>query len=136
MLKTYPDEFLTRVLPECTEPVSQDIVDLMMDVAYETECLGLAASQLGIPYRIIVVFKRLMVNPVILQSSNKLILIEEGCLSLPGEVHKVLRHEGVIVEWQTPDLKETKRQGWLGSYAYVAQHEIDHLNGKLISENV
>ncbi len=136
MIKTYPDEFLTRVLPECTDSVSQDIVDMMMDVAYESECLGLAANQLGVPHRIIVVLKRLMVNPVILKTSKSVISVEEGCFSLPGETHKVLRHEVIIVEWQTPDLKETKRQGWVRELAFIAQHEIDHLNGILINDEV
>ena len=135
MIKTYPDEFLTRVLPTCKKPVKQDIVDLMMDVAYETECLGLAANQVGILHRIIVVFKRLMVKPVILEFKGDVSIVSEGCLSLPNQMCVTQRHDIIRIQWQTPNLKETKTQQWGGMMAYVAQHEIDHLNGRLINDS-
>ena len=136
MIKTYPDEFLTRVLPECKTPVKQDIVDLLMDVVTDTQCLGLAANQVGIPHRIIVVLKRLMVNPMILKVGDTTAVVEETCLSIPDKVFQVERHEQILIQWQTPDLKKTKTQNWMGGFAYVAQHEIDHLNGILINEKV
>ena len=130
----YPDPFLNKVLPPCTKPVPERVIDSLVDVVYDNEGLGLAANQVGLPYRIIVVFKRFMVNPVILDMSEDKTTSHEGCLSLPGKQYPVQRSNTIIIRWQTTDFKETKTQKWGKDYAWVAQHEIDHLNGILINE--
>lgn len=106
--------------------------------------IGLAAPQVGVNKRIIVVWlpkKRddesfpvvLMINPIILDKSPKTDVDEEGCLSLPGILWDVTRSTSIELEWI--DLKGKKmRKNIQGFWARVIQHEIDHLDGILISD--
>lgn len=106
--------------------------------------IGLAAPQVGVSKRIIVVGLpkkhddenfpiTLMINPVILSKSPETDIDEEGCLSLPGLTGKVQRSTSVEVEWYDNKGKKMKKN-IVGYGARVIQHEVDHLDGILISD--
>lgn len=114
------------------------IADEMVETMHEKDGIGLAAPQVGISLRLIVVditpidrnaHPRVFVNPEILETWGE-ISMEEGCLSIPGVTEEVSRPEGVVLKYQeiTGEEKEERFEGW---DARVIQHEIDHLNGIL-----
>ncbi len=108
------------------------LIDDMYDTMYKAEGVGLAAPQVGILRRVIVVDcgqKIEMVNPVILSSSGE-VGMNEGCLSVPGKSGYVLRAQKIKVAFQTRH-GEKKTKTFFDFEARALQHEIDHLNGIL-----
>lgn len=105
--------------------------------------LGLAGPQIGIMERIAVVLDieddtdpsstLLMVNPTLIEKSEEKLDSEEGCLSIPGRVYLVPRHKNVTVKYHHPLKGEVIRKAE-GLLAAVIQHELDHLDGILISD--
>ena len=94
--------------------------------------LGLAANQVGIPYRVISVkgFDTCLFNPKIVYSSAEEQYSEEGCLSFPNLIVKVKRAISIRVRY-TDVYGETSIKSFTGLTARIIQHEIDHLDGKL-----
>ena len=135
-IKTYP----SKILRKQTEPVGKigakekDLLKGMVSTMYQSHGIGLAAPQIGLSLRIAVVdigqgpIK--MINPKILKKSGSDCL-EEGCLSMPGQTVKVKRAKKVIVKYLDEE-GETKKIEAEGLLARAIQHEIDHLNGRLI----
>lgn len=141
---TFPEE----VLRQKAKPVEvfdedlQVLIDDMIDTMRDAPGVGLAAPQIGVSKRVIVIEfgdeeddtipKRLyvMVNPEITAQSGEMVSGIEGCLSVPGVVGEVDRAQVVTVRGQTQEGKPLKirAQGWL---ARIFQHEIDHINGVL-----
>ncbi len=136
-----PDPILRR---KC-EPINQvnnEIQKLMNDMLktmYEAPGIGLAAIQIGILKRIVVIdISRdedkknplFMVNPEITYRSNKTSIYEEGCLSLPGQFAEIERPAECQLKYIDYDgrPKELKANGLLST---CIQHEIDHLDGIL-----
>ena len=113
-------------------PILQD----MLDTAefHKDNCAGLAAIQIGVPKRIILVRQgdKFMpfINPAITMKSRETYMTEEGCLSLESK-HRVERHYSVMVSYMTKNGKK-KVQQFSGYIAQIIQHEVDHLNGVLI----
>lgn len=121
------------------------LVDDMIETMRAAPGVGLAAPQIGVPKRIIVVEfgdeydetlpERLfvLVNPEIVQESEERIAGIEGCLSVPGLVGEVDRAQQVTVRGQDQHGKKVniRAQGWL---ARIFQHEIDHVNGVLYTD--
>jgi peptide deformylase len=101
---------------------------------YERNGLGLAANQIGIPYRIFAMRSHpenfVCINPKIVQPSAETIVLEEGCLSYPNLIVKVKRPRHVRVRFNTPN-GETLTKTFTGMSARVFQHELDHLDGKI-----
>lgn len=106
--------------------------------------IGLAAPQVGVSKRMVVVGLpktrddesypiTLMVNPTITAVSKEKDIDEEGCLSLPGLTGKVERSIAIEVEWYDIKGKKMKKR-IIGYGARVVQHEVDHLDGILISD--
>ena len=135
-IKKYPDKVLRT---RCDNVKSIDGADkkLLSDMAesmYEVGGIGLAAPQVGINKNIVVfdTGKGLlkMFNPKIL-SKKGLASLEEGCLSVPESTVNVKRSEEICVSYIDENGKECKKV-FNGLPARVIQHEIDHLNGKLI----
>lgn len=99
---------------------------------------GLAAVQIGVPARVIVgrvgVELRYMVNPVITRTLNRFVVEPEGCLSVPSKHWRpVSRPAKCEIDWQ--DHQGVKySEGFSGDWARVLQHEIDHLDGVLITD--
>ena len=111
--------------------VGRDLQDTLK--AHREECVGMAANMIGVKKNIIIVHMGftdvVMFNPVILSSMDPF-ETEEGCLSLKG-VRPCTRYRNIEVEYYDFNWKKQKikLQGWP---AQIAQHEIDHLSGKII----
>lgn len=146
-IKTFPDEVL-RFKAEPVVDFDDDLltlVDDMVETMREAPGVGLAAPQIGISKRLIVVEfgdeedetfpKQLYVvaNPEITSQSGGTVSGIEGCLSVPGVVGEVERANVVTVKGQNAHGKKFKirAQGWL---ARIFQHEIDHVNGVLYTD--
>ena len=111
--------------------VGRDLLDTLQ--ANREACVGMAANMIGVKKNIIIVNMRLidveMFNPVIISRRGRY-ETEEGCLSLEG-VRKTTRYQEIEVEYYDSSWKK-QRQKLSGWTAQIAQHEIDHLSGKII----
>ena len=126
---------VARITPEI-ETLAADMLATM----YEAPGVGLAAPQVGVLSRLFVMDCNkdpevepqplVMVNPRITWSSEGLNSYEEGCLSIPDQYGEITRPAEVRVEWLGLDGKTHQRE-FDGLWATCAQHEIDHLDGKL-----
>jgi len=104
----------------------------MIDAMIKNEGIGLAANQVGILKRIIVVSDEgkisVMINPEIVEFSEKTCIMDEGCLSIPETYLPIIRYETVKVKYR--DMKGKPHiQSYSGLTARVIQHEVDHLDG-------
>lgn len=114
------------------------LADDMLETMYDAPGVGLAAPQIGITKRLIVVDCAkegtaepiAMVNPEITWISEELSTYEEGCLSIPDQYASVERPALIRTKWLDLDGKE-QEQEFDGLWATCIQHEIDHLDGKL-----
>ena len=116
--------------------ISKNIRSLIKDMAqtmYEADGVGLAAPQVGVCKRLVVLDVGegllVLINPMITHSDGEVLMVE-GCLSVPEMAGKVVRAEKVTVE----ALDENGRKIWVtgeGLLARALQHELDHLDGKL-----
>jgi len=114
--------------------------DDMLATMYDAPGIGLAAPQVGVLSRVIVLDcvkeegeaprPLLMFNPEIVAASDDLNTYEEGCLSIPEQFADVTRPAEVEVRWLDRDGNERK-EAFDGLWATCVQHEIDHLDGKL-----
>lgn len=137
---TYPHKSLKKV----ADPVlsideqSKLLSDRMFTLLHQMKGIGLAAPQIGISLRIFIIdisgiLKETFINPVIVNRSEEKEIGEEGCLSLPGKVFLMYRDSAITAEYQ--DLNGLKKIIDLeGLAARCFQHELDHLNGKLLIE--
>ena len=104
----------------------------IMKFMYENNGLGLAANQIGVPYRIFAMRGApenfVCFNPKVVGVSNDEIVLEEGCLTYPGLLVKIKRPSMVRVRFDTPNGGTETRQ-FIGMSARVFQHEMDHLDG-------
>ena len=144
---TLPDPVLHRKARSVTtfDKKLQTLIDDMIETMREAPGVGLAAPQVGISERLIVVeyyeneqaeeveddAKKkvwVMVNPEIVKASEERVMGVEGCLSVPNLVGEVERHETVQIKGlnRRGQPMRVKASGWL---ARIFQHEIDHLNG-------
>ena len=105
----------------------------MLDTMYEAMGVGLAAPQVGILKRIVVIDVGegpiILINPEILETSGEQ-TGEEGCLSVPGKSGQVTRPDYVKVRALNEEMEETELEG-TGLLARAFCHEIDHLDGKM-----
>lgn len=143
------------VLRKVAEDITTDYPNLKELIAnmYETmdnaEGVGLAAPQIGLPIRVVVInldvlsdefpelkgFRKAFINPHILETSGEMENMEEGCLSLPG-IHETVKRAGRIrVTYLDEDLQphDEMVEGYL---ARVMQHEFDHLDGKMFIDRI
>jgi peptide deformylase len=137
----YPDKRLHIVAKPVLE-VDEQIKALVSDMAetmYEAPGLGLAATQVDIHQRIIVIDTsetqdklRVLINPEILNAKGESEL-EEGCLSVPGIFERVRRHEWIQVRAVGLDGRSYKFEA-AGILSVCVQHEMDHLDGKVFVE--
>ena len=140
----YPNPALRMVSQEVTEinEETDELIKDMFEAMDEEEGIGLAAPQIGVLKRILVVsikernFERLaLINPVISSFSEETVVMEEGCLSVPGINMDVRRPAKIILRGLTRSgrLVEIDASGLL---ARVIQHEIDHLDGVLFIDRL
>ncbi|WP_294301996.1 peptide deformylase [uncultured Sphingomonas sp.] len=146
-----PDAGLRAV----AEPVAQvddavrTLIDDMFDTMYDARGIGLAATQVGVEKRVVVIDlqegedeegkpvrdPKAFVNPEILSVSEELSKYNEGCLSIPEQYAEVERPARCRVKWLDRDGKE-QEQEMDGLLATCMQHEIDHLNGVLFIDHI
>jgi peptide deformylase len=129
-----------NVLTQKSEKVElNEAVEIVVDLLdtanqHVDHCVGLAAPQIGVLKKVIVVRTGNafypMINPVILKKIGNQFNSVEGCLSLEGE-RTVKRHQSVMVNYQDVSGKKLTKT-FTGFIATIIQHEVDHLNGKLI----
>ena len=134
----YPDPRLRRkALPvDTVDDETRTLIDDMAETMYQAPGMGLAAPQIDVSKRILIIDisearndLRVLVNPELLTQEGEQTM-EEGCLSVPGVYEEVTRAEKVTVRALGRDGKpfELEADGLL---ATCVQHEIDHLDGKL-----
>ena len=134
------DEVLTKQCKEVTKMTLRTniLINDMLDTMYEAMGVGLAAPQVGILKRIVVIDVGegpiVLINPEILETSGEQ-TGEEGCLSVPGKSGVVTRPDHVKVKALNEDMEEIELEGE-GLLARAFCHEIDHLSGKLYVDMV
>ena len=135
------DDKILRTKCEQVSEINAEItstLDKMLNFMYENHGIGLAANQVGILKRMIVIdlqendIKKpyFLINPEIIEHSKETVIGEEGCLSVPDQRYKVERYAKVRVKYLDKDGKENIIDAD-GLFAVCLQHEIDHLDGKL-----
>ena len=140
-IKTIGDRCLRQKSEEVVfeKDAMNELYMQMCDAMWAEKGIGLAAPQIGINKRVIIVdetteehgrYAHLMVNPKITWKSEEKVLLDEGCLSVPDQNGEVSRSKSIKVTFQNKDGKYKK---WKldGIAARVVQHEIDHLEGIL-----
>lgn len=146
VLKTEAEEI------EKDYPELETLIYDMWETMYNADGVGLAAPQIGESIRLFVCdgspfgegedgdpdcldFKRVMINPVIFESSKETSVMEEGCLSIPMLREEVERPVSIKIEYYNEkwDLLEEELSGIA---ARIVQHEYDHLDGVLITDQI
>ena len=123
-------------------PAFQALLDDMFETMYEAKGIGLAATQVDVHQRLIVIDvseerneRLVLINPELLWASDERVKGDEGCLSVPGIYDKVERAERVNVRYMDLDGKTQTLQAD-GLLAVCIQHEMDHLNGKVFVDHL
>ncbi|SEM28418.1 peptide deformylase [Roseovarius tolerans] len=138
----HPDPRLKKVcepVPDLSDDLRR-LADDMLETMYDAPGIGLAAPQVGVTRRLIVLDcvkdegeeprPLVMFNPEVVASSDETNVYEEGCLSIPDQYADVTRPKIVDVRWIDRD-GNAQAETFDGLWATCVQHEIDHLNGKL-----
>jgi peptide deformylase len=138
----HPDPRLKKLsdpVPDLSDEL-RALADDMLETMYAAPGVGLAAPQVGVLQRLVVLDcvkaenetprPLIMFNPEIVSASDEMNTYEEGCLSIPEQYADVTRPRDVEVRWIDRDGKE-RTEVFTGLWATCAQHEIDHLDGKL-----
>jgi peptide deformylase len=138
------------VLKQVSQPVEavddelRALMDDMLETMYDAPGIGLAAVQIGVPKRVIVMDlarqdeepqPRYFVNPEILWRSEETQLCEEGCLSIPDVYDEVERPTRVRLRYLDYNGKQVEEEAE-GMYAVCIQHEMDHLQGILFIDHL
>ena len=139
-IREYGDEVLEKECKEVTKVSlrTKILINDMLDTMYEAMGVGLAAPQVGILKRIVVIDigegPIVLINPEIIEKAGEQ-TGEEGCLSVPGKSGLVTRPNYVKVRAYDEDMEEVEYEGE-GLLARAFCHEIDHLSGKLYADLV
>ena len=138
------------VLRQLSKPVERvddalrRLADDMLETMYDAPGIGLAAIQIGVPLRLLVIdlakddqpkAPHVVINPQIVASGDEISVYEEGCLSIPDYYAEVERPATVTVAYLDRDGTERTLQAD-GLMATCLQHEIDHLNGVLFIDHI
>ena len=147
----YGQPVLRKVAEDITPDYSnlKELIQNMFETMDHADGVGLAAPQIGLPIRVVVVdldvlsedypeykgFRKAYINAHILEVSGEEVSMEEGCLSLPGIHESVKRGNKIRVKYLDEDLVEHDEivEGYL---ARVMQHEFDHLDGKMFIDHL
>lgn len=147
--------FGNAVLRKETKPIDahypglKQLISDMFETMHQADGIGLAAPQIGLPIRLLIVdlsalkddnpefanCKTVMINPVLLEMSEEEEEANEGCLSIPGISEKVMRSQWIKVQYVDEHFKEHISE-FDGFYARVIQHEYDHLEGHLFTDHI
>lgn len=147
----YGQAVLRKVAEDITPdyPELPALIENMFETMHGAEGIGLAAPQIGLAIRLVVVdldplaedfpefkeYRRVFINAHILETSEETDSMEEGCLSLPGIHEKVTRPTRIHVKYLDENFVE--HDEWVDGYlARVMQHEFDHLEGKVFADRL
>lgn len=144
-IRKYPDEILKKkALPvDNIDKDLQHLIDNMIETMYAASGIGLAAPQVGVSKRLIVIDVStkdekhpliVLINPEITEADS-FIDSEEGCLSIPGYTSTIKRAGRVVVKGLDRNGKPVQIEG-TGLFARALQHEIDHLDGVLFVDRM
>ena len=150
-ISLYGQTVLRKVAEDITPdyPELNKLIEDMFETMHAAEGIGLAAPQIGLAIRLVVVdldvlsedfpefkeFRRVYINAEILETSEDTESMEEGCLSLPGIHEKVTRPTRIHVKYLDENFVE--HDEWVDGYlARVMQHEFDHLEGKVFADRL
>lgn len=151
----YGDPVLRKKSVEIEEnyPDLKLLLEDMHETMYNSQGVGLAAPQIGLSIRIFIVdaapfvdddeedeeglrdFKRVFINPIIIEETGKEWKFEEGCLSIPGIREDVSRKPDIIVEYYNEKF-ELIEEKLTGLPARIVQHEYDHIEGVLFTDKI
>ena len=143
------------VLRKVSQDISLDYPELlkliedMFETMYHTEGIGLAAPQIGLSIRVVVMdldvfsedmpelkgFKKVFINPKIIERGSEEISREEGCLSLPG-IHETVKRSSKVRLQYMDESFSSHDEVFEGYVARVIQHEFDHLDGKMFIDRI
>ncbi len=143
----HPDPRLKKRCAPVAEitPEIGKLAEDMLETMYDAPGVGLAAPQVGVLQRLFVMDcvkeegaeprPMVLINPEIVRTSDETNTYEEGCLSIPEQYGEVTRPERVVMRWMGLDGKPQEEE-FDGLWATCAQHELDHLNGKLFIDHL
>ena len=140
-IKKYPDPILRKKAREVKEigREEKELIKEMLETMYRNQGVGLAAPQVGVLKRIVVVDvgegPRVFINPKIIKKGGGKEVSEEGCLSVPGVFLRIKRWKEIEVEGLNENGEKVKVKA-RGLFARALQQEIDHLNGILILDRM
>ncbi len=149
------------VLRQRTEEIDEDypelkkLIENMFETMYAANGVGIAAPQIGLPIRLFVIdaspfgeddedgpgdptakdFKRVFINPILVEESGDKWAFSEGCLSIPHINEEVLRKKDVVINYLDENFEEQEEE-LTGLAARVVQHEYDHIEGKLFIDKL
>lgn len=145
----YGDSVLRKETEEIDEhyPDLDKLIDNMYETMYAAQGVGLAAPQVGLPIRLFIVdaspfeedepelanFKRVYINPIIIEEKGDKWKFNEGCLSIPGVREDVERKPEVVIEYYNEKF-ELIEERLTGLAARIVQHEYDHIEGVLFTD--
>ncbi len=141
-----PDSRLNQISKK-VEIIDDSIIstlDQMLECMYQNNGIGLAAPQVGILKRLVVIdcsenkdIKKplKLINPEIIKFSKNISEFEEGCLSLPSQYAKVIRPSEITLKYRNTEGLICESE-FSGLEATCIQHEIDHLDGKLFVDHI
>lgn len=130
-------------------PQLQELISNMFETLKKAEGVGLAAPQIGLPIRVVVVdldciseeepqykgYLRTFINGHIIETNDEISSMDEGCLSIPGINEPVKRPTKVRIQYLDENLQP--HDEWLDGFeARVIQHEFDHLEGKMFIDHI
>lgn len=138
VLKDGAEELRKISVPTLITKDVEDLVENMKETMVFENGIGLAAPQVGVNLRVIVIRMldspiQEMINPTIKYASEKRVSFEEGCLSIRGHYVDILRPKVIKVKFQNI---QGKYKNWTlkGLESRVVQHEVDHLDGVLMTD--
>lgn len=149
---TYGQPVLRKEAEDITPdyPGLKDLIANMFETMYRSDGVGLAAPQVGLPIRVVVItldvlkedypeytgFNKAYINPHIVEvDQSEMVSMEEGCLSVPGIHEPVKRPTRIRVQYLDEEFNQ--HDEWVEGYlARVMQHEFDHLEGKLFTDRL
>lgn len=142
---TYPDPGLSRLCKQVTDiDRIRDLASSMFEVMYNLRGVGLAAPQVGLAERFFLMnpsfdhnpkHEMVVINPRIMEFMGSNVEDDEGCLSVPGVVAKVLRRQEIEASYMDLDGRQVTLL-LSGFPARIFQHESDHLDGLLFTEKM
>jgi peptide deformylase len=137
-IRVNPDPILRTKAKKVTSLDSsvQKLIDDMIDTLHESQGVGLAANQVGVPLRIVVIHipdekdVLVLVNPEVVEKKGERLVVE-GCLSIPGYQGEIPRAQSVKIKAKDRSGKLIRKKASEDLLAHCMEHEIDHLNGIL-----